>query len=59
MVPSSPETIDEFVDAVLVAEGVDPSLTDSRTRWRLSEVVRDWLFDEGAGKGSRSGLPLV
>jgi hypothetical protein len=53
-----PQDVDAFVDAVLRAEGQDPNLCDARTRLDLSEVVREWLFDEGRGKGTRSGLPL-
>jgi len=52
-----PVAPDAFVDAVLVAEGLNPSLCDKRTRSELGEVVRDWLFDDGQGKGSKSGLP--
>jgi hypothetical protein len=54
-----PQDMDAFVDAVLVADGEDPSLFDKRMRSELSDVVRDWLFDDGRGKGSKSGLPLV
>jgi len=25
--------------------------------YELSGVVRDWFFDEGRGKGTKSGLP--
>jgi hypothetical protein len=53
-VPPDP---DAFVDAVLVAEGRDPFLTDTRERHELREVVRDWLFDDGVGRGTKSGLP--
>jgi hypothetical protein len=46
-----------FVDAVLIAEGMDPSLADKHARSELRDVVRDWLFDDGRGRGSKSGLP--
>ena len=57
LVAAPPGDVDSFVDAVLVAEGLDPMLCDNHTRRYLSEEVRDWLFDEGRGKGSKSGLP--
>jgi len=46
-----------FVEAVLVAEGRDPSLVDEPHRKALAEVVEQWLSDSPTGKGSRSGLP--
>jgi hypothetical protein len=52
-----PQDLDSFVDAVLVAEGEDPSFFDKRMRSDLSDVVRDWLFGDGQGKGTKSGLP--
>ena len=52
-----PGTVNEFVDAVLVAEGLEPDLFDKGRRRELSDLVRDWLFDDGRGKGSKSGLP--
>jgi hypothetical protein len=54
---NAPDGPDAFVDAVLVAEGLDPSLTDRDTRRQLREVVSDWLFDGGSGRGAKSGLP--
>jgi hypothetical protein len=54
-----PDELDAFVDAVLIAEGEDPALFDRRLRLELSDVVRDWLFDDGQGRGSRSGLPRL
>ena len=57
LIAEPPESLDAFVDAVLLAEGDDPAFYDKRVRLDLSEVVRDWLFDEGQGKGSKSGLP--
>jgi hypothetical protein len=59
LIAKPPEDADVFVDAVLIAEGLNPSLCDKQTRLDLSEVVRDWLFDEGRGKGSKSGLPRL
>jgi hypothetical protein len=52
--PSNPK---DFVDAVLVAAGVDPGSVDKTTRRDLEETVRQWLFDKGVGKATRSGLP--
>lgn len=46
----------EVVDAVLVAEGNDPSRCDRKTRDGLIRVVDDWLFSPG-GRGAKSGLP--
>lgn|GEM_PF-6149247 len=53
-----PEDADAFVDAVLIAEGRDPALADTRERHALRDVVRDWLFD-GQGRGAKSGLPRL
>jgi hypothetical protein len=52
--PADPEA---FVDAVLLGEGLDPTLIDKQQRHELREVVRGWLFDAGRGRGTRSGLP--
>jgi len=57
LLSNPPQDVDSFVDAVLVAEGEDLSLFDKQMRSDLSDVVRDWLFDEGRGKESKSGLP--
>jgi hypothetical protein len=57
LIAAPPEELEAFVDAVLLAHGEIPELYDQRERHVLREVVRDWLFDEGEGKGSRSGLP--
>ena len=57
LIDNPPETSDAFVDAVLRAEGLAPTSLDKHARVALSDVVRDWLFDEGRGKGTRSGLP--
>jgi hypothetical protein len=54
-----PEDADEFLDAVLMAEGNRPDLMDKSVRSELREVVRDWLFDDGLGRGTRSGLPRL
>jgi hypothetical protein len=48
---------DAFLDAVIVAEGLDPTLMSSTMRRPLIEVVNDWLYDE-RGRGSVSDLPL-
>jgi hypothetical protein len=45
------------VDAVVAAEGRDPIMLDKRERLDMSDLVRDWLFDDGQGRGTRSGLP--
>ena len=52
-----PQTADAFVDAVLRAEGDDPVTYDRHARADLTAIIEDWLFDDGSGKGSRSGLP--
>jgi hypothetical protein len=44
---------------VLRAEGRDPILVDKEERHELREVVREWLFDDGQGRGSKSGLPRL
>ena len=60
LIAEPPQDVDAFVDAVLLAEGHDnPSLCNDETRRALGELVRDWLFDEGRGKGSKSGLPRL
>jgi hypothetical protein len=43
LVADPPEDVDAFVDAVVVAEGLDPILLDKRARRDLTEVVRKWL----------------
>ena len=57
LLAAPPDDPDAFVDAVLVAEGLDPLLVDKLARHELREVVCDWLFDDGRGRGTRSGLP--
>ena len=55
-----PDDPDAFLDAVLLADGPgDPRLMDKRDREPLREVVRDWLFDDGQGRGAKSGLPRL
>ncbi len=56
LVAAPPQDLDAFVDAILAAEGEDPELVDKRARTEVSEVVREWLFDDGRGKGTSSGL---
>jgi hypothetical protein len=58
-ITNPPDDFDTFVDAILVANGVDPALCDTRTRLWVSDCVREWIFDDGRGKGTKSGLPLV
>ena len=53
-----PKDEDAFVAAVLLAEGLDPAVLDKRARLALTDLVRQWLFDEGRGKGTTSGLPV-
>jgi hypothetical protein len=53
--PSEP---DAFVAAILIADGYDPILADKQVRRWVSEAVRDWIFDDGHGKGTKSGLPF-
>jgi hypothetical protein len=53
-----PANADTFVDAVLAAEGRNPSLVAGQERDELREVACDWLFDE-QGRGAKSGLPRV
>lgn len=57
LVGDPPSDPDAFVDAILIAEGVDPDLGGQTKRW-VSDAVRDWIFDEGHGKGSASGRPF-
>jgi hypothetical protein len=54
-----PKDVDAFVDAVLAAESIEPSLADRQTRVQLRDVVADWLFDHGRGRGTKSGLPRL
>ena len=50
---------DAWVDAVLAAEGIEPPLADKEARRQVREVICDWLFDEGRGRGTKSGLPRL
>jgi hypothetical protein len=59
LVRNPPTDPDAFVDAILIAEGLDPILCDKQTRRWVSEAVWDWIFDEGRGRGTASGLPLL
>jgi hypothetical protein len=54
---STPDDPDGFVDAVLAAEGIEPQLAEEERRRQVREVICDWLFDEGRGRGTKSGLP--
>lgn len=54
-----PDTPEEFVDAVLRAEGREPAVVDKNHRSQLCDLARDWLFDDGNGRGSRSCLPRL
>jgi hypothetical protein len=52
------EDAGSFIDAVLAAEeGRDVDLVSRQERDVLLNVVRDWLFDKGHGRGTKSGLP--
>jgi hypothetical protein len=44
------------VEVVLHAEGFDSELVDRKASAYVRNV-REWLFDHGKGKGTRSGLP--
>jgi hypothetical protein len=39
LVENPPEEVDAFVDAVIRAEGLDPTILDSRVRRQVSELV--------------------
>jgi hypothetical protein len=57
LLAKTPDDPDAFVDAVLAAEGIEPPLVDKEGRRQVREVICDWLFDEGRGRGTKSGLP--
>jgi hypothetical protein len=57
MLANPPPDADAFVDAVLVAEERDPNLIPKEERRPLLEIVTDWLYDDGHGRGSMSDLP--
>lgn len=60
LIADPPDDPDAFLDAVLRAEGFEhPELFDKHDREPLLEVVRAWLFDDGRGRGTKSGLPRV
>jgi hypothetical protein len=60
IIADPPHDADAFLDAVLRAEGYEhPELLDRHDRAPLMEVVRAWLFDDGQGRGTKSGLPRV
>jgi hypothetical protein len=44
---------------MLVAEGYDAGLADEQLRQWVSDAVDDWIFGDGRGRGSKSGLPLL
>ena len=49
---------DAYLDAVLIADGyTSPTLMDKHDRQPLLEVIHDWLFDAGRGRGTKSNLP--
>jgi len=57
-----PESPDAFLDAVLAGEldrdEMNPNYdVDKRMRKVLLAFITDWLFDEGRGRGTQSGLP--
>jgi transposase len=54
-----PQDVDAFVDAVLEAEGLNPSVNDRRNRLELCELVEEWLFDEGLVEGNEIRAALV
>jgi hypothetical protein len=59
LINNPPGDRNSFVDAILIADGIDPVLCDKQIRRWVDEAVRDWIFDDGFGKGTRSGLPLL
>jgi hypothetical protein len=52
LIADPPGDPDAFLDAVLVAEGNDPTVLNKRQRDQLRQVVSDWLFDDGDGCGT-------
>jgi hypothetical protein len=56
LVTDVPESAEAFLNSVLAAEGGNP---DKREREELLGVIRDWLFDDGIGRGTKSGLPRL
>jgi hypothetical protein len=53
---NAPDDPDAFADAVLAAEGIERPLADKKGRRQVHEVICDWLFDGGRGRGTKSGL---
>jgi hypothetical protein len=52
-----PPDAEAFVDAVLIAEEHDPNLVLKEQRRPMLEIVTNWLYDDGHGRGSMSDLP--
>jgi len=57
-----PHSPDAFLDAVLAGEldrdEMNPNYdVDKSTRKLLLAFITDWLFDDGRGRGTKSGLP--
>jgi hypothetical protein len=57
-----PESADAFLDAVLAGELDRDAMhisydVDKQTRKLLLAFITDWLFDDGQGRGTKSGLP--
>jgi hypothetical protein len=48
-----------FVNAILIAEGIHPVLAHKEVKGCVTEAVRDWIFDDGRGRGTAFGLPLT
>jgi hypothetical protein len=57
LIAEPPRDVDAFLDAVVLADGESPSALDRQARLALAELIEAWLFDEGRGKGTQSGLP--
>src|SRR3954451_8300085 len=59
LIADPPGDPDAFVDAILIADGQDPTLWAKEIRRWVNDAVHDWIFDEGRGRGTASGLPLL
>ena len=60
LIADPPQELGAFVDAVLVGDGLPPAeLCEQRLVSMVTEILREWVFDDGQGKGTRSGLPLL
>ncbi|HEU4673195.1 MAG TPA: hypothetical protein VFS32_09875 [Candidatus Limnocylindrales bacterium] len=57
LLQNPPATVDRSVDLILASEGLDPDDYGRSGRRELAHLVGEWVFDEGHGKGSASGLP--